>query len=197
MVMNHESQVQILADAILGGQSYLIFVGGEGGFSSYSKNFYVLLEIANVPDFVIMEQTFFGSDLIKKEAGMKTVKLRDEKEVLDRQQRALKIGSMSLSLRRNRCKEVEEQLRELKAEIHENERGARLSQAVETLKCLFPGVHGRMSDLCRPTQKKYNLVVTVAMGRYMDVVVVEDEQTGKECIKVQKQLCHISDTSNI
>lgn len=184
---------------------------------------------------------------IKEEAGMKTAKLRDEKEVLDRQQRAdidaqknleenlqqlenrkhelesqekqmqtrlKKIldavkkhdeelkrvkeeqREMKTKLRRSREKhdnlrkrldEVEDQLRELKAERHENERDAKLSQAVETLKRLFPGVHGRMTDLCRPTQKKYNLAVTVAMGRYMDAVVVEDEQTGKECIKYLKE----------
>lgn len=184
---------------------------------------------------------------IKEEAGMKTAKLRDEKEVLDRQQRAdidaqknleenlqqlenrkhelesqekqmqtrlKKIldavkkhdeelkrvkeeqREMKNKLRRSREKhdnlrkrldEVEDQLRELKAERHENERDARLSQAVETLKRLFPGVHGRMTDLCRPTHKKYNLAVTVAMGRYMDAVVVEDDQTGKECIKYLKE----------
>ncbi|XP_047261887.1 structural maintenance of chromosomes protein 1-like [Capsicum annuum] len=54
---------------------------------------------------------------------------------------------------RKRLDEVEDQLRELKAERHKNERDARLSQAVETLKHLFPGVHGRMTDLCRPAQK--------------------------------------------
>lgn len=80
--------------------------------------------------------------------------------------------------------ELENQLRELKADRYENERDAKLSQAVETLKRLFQGVHGRMTDLCRPTQKKYNLAVTVAMGKFMDAVVVEDEKTGKECIKV-------------
>uniref|UniRef100_A0A453RW71 SMC hinge domain-containing protein n=1 Tax=Aegilops tauschii subsp. strangulata TaxID=200361 RepID=A0A453RW71_AEGTS len=52
-----------------------------------------------------------------------------------------------------------------------------------SLKRLFPGVHGRMTELCRPSQKKYNLAVTVAMGKFMDAVVVEDESTGKECIK--------------
>lgn len=83
-----------------------------------------------------------------------------------------------------RISEIEDQLRELKADRHENERDARLSQAVETLKRLFPGVHGRITELCRPTQKKYNLAVTVAMGRFMDAVVVQDEHTGKECIKV-------------
>jgi structural maintenance of chromosome 1 len=87
---------------------------------------------------------------------------------------------------RKRLNETEDQLRELKADRYENERDARLSQAVETLKRLFQGVHGRMTDLCRPTQKKYNLAVTVAMGKFMDAVVVEDENTGKECIKVLK-----------
>ncbi|PHT89005.1 hypothetical protein T459_04118 [Capsicum annuum] len=149
----------------------------------------------------------------KEEAGMKTAKLRVEKEVLDRQQladidaqknlienlqqlenwkhefvsqekqmqeRLKKIldavkkhdeeqkrvkeeqREMKNKLQRSRDKhdnlrkrldEVEDQLRELKAERHKNERDARLSQAVETLKHLFPGVHGRMTDLCRPAQK--------------------------------------------
>lgn len=80
--------------------------------------------------------------------------------------------------------EVENQLRELKADRYENERDAKSAEAVEALKSLFPGVHGRMTDLCRPTQKKYNLAVTVAMGKFMDAVVVEDELTGKECIQV-------------
>jgi len=91
--------------------------------------------------------------------------------------------------------EIENKLRDLKADRYENERDAKLSQAVATLKRLFQGVHGRMTDLCRPTQKKYNLAVTVAMGKLMDAVVVEDEKTGKECIKVSEisqypSLCH-------
>ena len=85
---------------------------------------------------------------------------------------------------KTKISEVDNQLRELKADRYENERDVKLSEAVEALKSLFPGVHGRMTDLCRPTQKKYNLAVTVAMGKFMDAVVVEDELTGKECIKV-------------
>lgn len=80
--------------------------------------------------------------------------------------------------------EIDAQLRELKADKHESERDARLKETVGSLKRLFPGVHGRMHELCRPSQKKYNLAVTVAMGKFMDAVVVEDENTGKECIKV-------------
>ncbi|KAG4970371.1 hypothetical protein JHK85_036792 [Glycine max] len=189
-----------------------------------------------------------GNDLeeyfrIKEEAGMKTAKLREEKELLDRKlnadSEAQKNLEENLQQLRNReselnsqeeqmrarlekildnsaknkvglenlkkelrvmqdkhrdskkkyenlklkIGELENQLRELKADRYENERDVRLSQAVETLKRLFQGVHGRMTDLCRPTQKKYNLAVTVAMGKFMDAVVVDNEKTGKECIK--------------
>lgn len=85
---------------------------------------------------------------------------------------------------RTRLEEIENQLREVKADKRESERDARKSEAVGTLKRLFPGVHGRMTDLCRPTQKKYNLALTVAMGKSMDAVVVDDDNTGRECIKV-------------
>ncbi|TQE13797.1 hypothetical protein C1H46_000804 [Malus baccata] len=184
---------------------------------------------------------------IKEDAGMKTGRLRDEKEVLDRQQHAdleaqknleenlqqlrsreaeLEEQEEQMQTRQKKIKEnsakhrdeaknldnelhamqsknsqartkyenlkskideIDKQLRELKADRYENERDSRLSQAVETLKRLFHGVHGRMTELCRPTQKKYNLAVTVAMGKFMDAVVVEDEQTGKECIKYLKE----------
>jgi structural maintenance of chromosome 1 len=85
---------------------------------------------------------------------------------------------------KQRLDEIDTKLRELKADKHESERDARFSETVRSLKRLFPGVHGRMTELCRPSQKKYNLAVTVAMGKFMDAVVVEDENTGKECIKV-------------
>ncbi|KAI5069842.1 hypothetical protein GOP47_0016143 [Adiantum capillus-veneris] len=184
---------------------------------------------------------------IKEEAGTKTARLKQDKEVLDQQQRAdeealknldenlqqlqnrdqqlasqeeqmqnrkkrlldsvaknkedlaearKEFSQLQDKYRKSRTKydnlkakvdEIENQLREVKADRRESERDARLSEAVESLKRLFPGVHGRMTDLCRPIQKKYNLAVTVAMGKFMDAVVVEDEHTGKECIKYLKE----------
>ncbi|XP_011627814.1 structural maintenance of chromosomes protein 1 [Amborella trichopoda] len=184
---------------------------------------------------------------IKEEAGMKTAKLREEKEVFDRQQQVdtelqknlegtlqqqmsreqelasqeeqmeAKLKKLIDSLGRNneelkqvkvqlsqmqeahrtsksrydqlkaRIDEVETELRELKADRFENERDARLSEAVESLKRLFPGVHGRMTDLCKSNHKKFHLAITVAMGRFMDAIVVEDDYTGKECIKYLKE----------
>ncbi|KAL6868090.1 hypothetical protein ACP4OV_014935 [Aristida adscensionis] len=82
-----------------------------------------------------------------------------------------------------RVGEIDTQLRDLKANKHESERNDRLREIVESLKPKFPGVYGRMSDLCKLSQMKYDLAVTVAMGKFMDAVIVEDENTGKECIK--------------
>ncbi|CAN1245015.1 Structural maintenance of chromosomes protein 1 [Linum grandiflorum] len=184
---------------------------------------------------------------IKDNAGMETSRLRDEKEVLDRQQHADieaeknleenlhqlrnreqelnsqedqirarrqnildtsarqkdEVSELKKELRmiqdkhqdtknthqklKSKIGEIDNQLRELKADKFENQRDERLSETVKSLKLLFQGVHGRMTDLCRPKHNKYNLAITVAMGRFMDAVVVEGENTGKECIKYLKQ----------
>ncbi|KAF7120178.1 hypothetical protein RHSIM_Rhsim13G0035400 [Rhododendron simsii] len=118
------------------------------------------------------------------------VKRKEELTQVRKEQREMKdkLGNSrrKYDMLKAKIGEVENQLRELKADRYENERDAKSAEAVEALKSLFPGVHGRMTDLCRPTQKKYNLAVTVAMGKFMDAVVVEDELTGKECIQYLK-----------
>ena len=58
-----------------------------------------------------------------------------------------------------------------------------LIAAITSLKQNYPGVLGRLVDLCRPTQRRFNLAVTVAGGRDMDAIVVDTKQTGFECIK--------------
>ncbi|CAL5012945.1 unnamed protein product [Urochloa decumbens] len=80
--------------------------------------------------------------------------------------------------------DIDAQLQELKSDKHESKHDPRLSETVRRLKQLFPGVHGRLTNLCKLPQMEYNVAVTVAMGKFMDAVVVEDENTGKECIEV-------------
>jgi structural maintenance of chromosome 1 len=58
--------------------------------------------------------------------------------------------------------------------------------SVDTLKIHFPGVRGKLSDLCKPTQKKYNLPITIAIGRHMDSIIVDDSKTAFECIDYLK-----------
>ena len=83
--------------------------------------------------------------------------------------------------------EMHTQLAASKMEQRESERERRSAEALENLIRLFPGVHGRMVDLCKPTQRKYNAAVTIAMGKSMDAVVVEAESVALECIKYLKE----------
>lgn len=48
----------------------------------------------------------------------------------------------------------------------------------------YQGVRGRVVDLCKPTQRKYETAVSVILGRNIDAVVVDQEKTAIECIDV-------------
>ena len=65
--------------------------------------------------------------------------------------------------------------------------GKRSSEHLENMQRLFPGVHGRVIELCKPSQKKYNAAVTIAMGKNMDAIVVDNEATAQDCIRYLKE----------
>lgn len=78
-------------------------------------------------------------------------------------------------------------LREAKADRKQNERETKALEAIATMKRMFPGVHGRLTELIKVTQKKYELAVITVLGREADAVVVEDAKTAKECIQYLKE----------
>ena len=49
---------------------------------------------------------------------------------------------------------------------------------------LGTGVRGRMVDLCKPTAKKYEIAISVVLGRNIDAIVVNEERTAIDCIEV-------------
>ncbi|KAJ5884871.1 Structural maintenance of chromosomes protein [Penicillium taxi] len=65
----------------------------------------------------------------------------------------------------------------------QNERQIRAKELISTLKRIFPGVKGRVSDLCKPKQRKYAEAVSTVLGRHFDAIVVDNEKTAKECIQ--------------
>ena len=78
-------------------------------------------------------------------------------------------------------------LRDAKADRHENQRVKKLNEAIEAMKRLIPGVHGKLIHLCKPIQRKYNVPVTVVMGGAMDNVIVDTEKIGIDCIKYLRE----------
>lgn len=78
-------------------------------------------------------------------------------------------------------------LMEASVSQQESDKDTRFNESVAVMKQIYPNVHGKLSDLCRPTQRKYDTAVTTVLGRNMDAIVVEDEQTAFECIQYMRE----------
>ncbi|KAL9613513.1 MAG: hypothetical protein Q9167_001955 [Letrouitia subvulpina] len=68
----------------------------------------------------------------------------------------------------------------------QNEKDARLRTTVSDMKRMFPGVKGRVSELCKPIEKRYGVAVSTVLGRNFDAVIVENEKTAIDCIHYLK-----------
>ena len=78
---------------------------------------------------------------------------------------------------------IQHTLRQAKDDRRKGKEEERILNAIGALKRHFPGVKGRLVDLCRPSQQRYNLAVTVAGGKDMDAIVVDTKKTAFDCIK--------------
>lgn len=44
-----------------------------------------------------------------------------------------------------------------------------------------------MITMCQPTHKRYNVAITKVLGKYMEAIVVDTEQTARQCIQYLKE----------
>lgn len=79
------------------------------------------------------------------------------------------------------------QLVELRAERSETERDAKLRESLEALQRQLKGVHGRLIDLCTPAKRAWDGACAVALGKNMEAIVVDTEETAREAIKYLKE----------
>ena len=64
----------------------------------------------------------------------------------------------------------------------ESEKELRAKETVAQMKRIFPGVKGRVHELCRPKQKKFETAVSTVLGRHFEAIVTDTEKTAKDCI---------------
>ncbi|KAG8849135.1 Structural maintenance of chromosomes protein 1 [Tulasnella sp. 330] len=81
-----------------------------------------------------------------------------------------------------KLQKLHDQLRDAAQDSHETAKEAKFKETLASLQRLFPGVRGRVMDLCKPTQRKYETAVSVILGRNIDAIVVDHEKTGIDCI---------------
>ncbi|KAJ3356259.1 Structural maintenance of chromosomes protein 1 [Entophlyctis luteolus] len=107
-------------------------------------------------------------------------KLRNDLDAMDADRRRLR---QQESEKHEKLAEVQEKLLQARADRTESERDAKNREVLEALKRIFPGVYGRLVDLCKPTQRKYDTAVATILGRNIDSIVVDTERTGIDCIQ--------------
>ena len=97
----------------------------------------------------------------------------------------IRINNMRTELE-EKLQDVLRKLADAESGRRQNEKENRTREMVNSLKRMYPGVRGRIGDLCKPKQKKYDEAVSRALGREFDAVIVETEKTGMDCVQYLK-----------
>ncbi|KAH9465082.1 hypothetical protein MJO28_001250 [Puccinia striiformis f. sp. tritici] len=68
----------------------------------------------------------------------------------------------------------------------ESDSEMRIRTMVEKLRRIFPGVSGRLQDLCSPVARKHDVAIRIVLGRNLNAVVVDSQKTAFECVEYLK-----------
>ena len=117
---------------------------------------------------------------------MQTVDLDNTKEENARLSSNLKRIDLEEQELNHKLNETLQKLLEAKVDKKTSERENRMRQALDSMQRIFKGVHGRVLDICQPTQRKYETAVSLILGRHMDSIIVEHESVAIDCIKYMK-----------
>ncbi|KAI5889216.1 RecF/RecN/SMC protein [Schizophyllum commune H4-8] len=107
---------------------------------------------------------------------------RARQELRNHQETRAKIAQLE-SVAKEKLENVHASLLQASVDRRESDREIKLRETIENLRRLFPAVRGRVADLCKPSQRRYETAVSVVLGRNIDSIVVDDERTAMDCIE--------------
>jgi len=127
--------------------------------------------------------------LLKEQEDDLTVKVNTVADDVSSKRKELETTRSERTRRELRKTELNEKLQtclnrlqQMNYDLRETEREKQQRETLATLKRVFPLVRGRVSDLCKPTQKRYTLAIETILGRHLNSIVVETEKCATECI---------------
>ena len=87
----------------------------------------------------------------------------------------------------NKLDDISKNLGEARVDKHEDARRRKKQEIVENFKRLYKGVYDRIINMCHPIHQRYNIAVTKLLGKYMEAIVVDTEETARHCIQYLKE----------
>ncbi|KAF9479327.1 condensin complex subunit SMC1 [Pholiota conissans] len=124
-------------------------------------------------------------ELEEKIAGLQTELANVRQELDNQQSEKARISKLQVEAD-EKLQNVYQQLLQAGVEKHENEKEAKLKETLANLQRIFPGVRGRIVDLCKPITRKYETAVSVVLGRNISSIVVDEEKTAIDCIEYMR-----------
>ncbi|KAF5378785.1 hypothetical protein D9615_006938 [Tricholomella constricta] len=110
---------------------------------------------------------------------------RTKQELDNQQSEKLRISKLEKEAD-EKLQGVYQQLLQAGVDRNESEREVRLKETLANLQRIFPGVRGRVVDLCKPIARKYETAMSVVLGRNIDAIVVDEEKTAIDCIEYMR-----------
>ncbi|KAJ3819709.1 SMCs flexible hinge [Lentinula raphanica] len=125
------------------------------------------------------------AELEEKVAGLQNERNTKKQELENQVSERTKISQLEAQAN-EKLQSVYQQLLQAGVDRNESERERKLKETLTSLQRIFPGVRGRVIDLCKPSQRKYETAVSVVLGRNIDAVVVDEEKTAIDCIEYMR-----------
>ncbi|OSD08222.1 cohesin complex subunit psm1 [Trametes coccinea BRFM310] len=130
-------------------------------------------------------QTQKKSELDAKVSDLSAELKRVKQEYDNQQSERARIEQLEKEIN-EKLVDIYEKLTQAGVDQQESQRETRLKETLANLQRIFPGVRGRVVDLCKPTQRKYETAVAVVLGRNIDAIVVDEEKTAIDCIEYMR-----------
>ncbi|KAK4448212.1 RecF/RecN/SMC [Podospora aff. communis PSN243] len=126
-------------------------------------------------------------DQCKAEVTQATAEMDEKKKKYDEARSSRTRINQARTALEEKLAEVAAKLESAESGRRQNEKENRTRNTVAELKRTYDGVRGRVAELCKPKQKKYDEAIITAMGREFDAVIVDTEKTGMDCVQHLKE----------
>ncbi|XP_014671758.1 PREDICTED: structural maintenance of chromosomes protein 1A-like [Priapulus caudatus] len=123
-------------------------------------------------DMTLEDSQVADYNRLKEEAGMRAARYHQELESVNREQKTDQ-------------DKLDNEIRVVQPSACAG--GLKEAGAIEKFTALFPGVYGRLLDMCQPSHKRYQIAVTKVLGKNMDAIICDTEKTARDCIQYMKE----------
>lgn len=134
-----------------------------------------------------LEETQKRSDKLTEHIRTTEQALEEQKKLESELTNEVESSKEQIDTLQNELENISKNLGEARVDKHEDSRRRKKQEIVENFKRLYRGVYDRIINMCHPIHQKFNIPVTKILGKYMEAIVVDTEETARNCIQYLKE----------